>query len=605
MNELRTLTIRVTPLPGESMDSWVEALARRCWMPLPALLSALQLPPPERIHQFVTGLPEQHLRALEECLRLPTGRLDQTIAQADLFGRRAPRCRFCPQCLEETQGRWMLRWWLPWTFACTRHQALLHPACPRCKYPPRQTMPGEVHQQRPGQCLNRPTRQRVGCRTDLNSAQPLRLAPHHPVLGAQEQLDALPVRGHRAPDSVFANVDWLLANLTASLSPDDLADMDVPGRRTWEQMFNEATDSTSQFGGWRLQERARALLTPQFLHREHEELRRSLREIAESLSLPQRIVVQRAKDLGIKVRPGGTRPHHFDDGWLRDQYVVHLRSLQDIGREAGTCDGPVKRRLTELGIAVRPVGAHSRREMLAKLDDSVPPDIRAAVEGTLHGWLRLHRFQIHMTFPTLSATADYLNVERGALSMQFSQLERAIGADLFHRATGHAQQRPTPRGMALLQQLDEKNIRALMQHVLGRNIAPMPTHRALTAAHEAFGSDNRTLTDLTNLGECPDRITVPLPLLPLARHVLAHGDQEVYAAQLHTITGISLSTIYKQLRRLEAASWLLSRRETANERPHRGGPGRTYYTLTPIARLISLHALPKVEKSPELPSRVG
>ncbi|MFD4630339.1 LysR family transcriptional regulator [Streptomyces sp. NPDC058284] len=41
-----------------------------------------------------------------------------------------------------------------------------------------------------------------------------------------------------------------------------------------------------------------------------------------------------------------------------------------------------------------------------------------------------------MAFPTLSATADYLNVERGALSMQFSQLERAIGAELFHRATG-------------------------------------------------------------------------------------------------------------------------------------------------------------------------
>ncbi|WP_406107756.1 TniQ family protein [Streptomyces sp. NBC_01003] len=433
MNELRTLTIRVTPLPGESMDSWLEALARRCWMPLPALLSTLQLPPPERIHQLVTGLPEQRLRALEECLRLPTGRLDQTIAQADLFGRRAPRCRFCPQCLEETQGRWMLRWWLPWTFACTRHRALLHPICPRCKYPPRQTIPSEVHQQRPGQCLNKPTRRRGRCGTDLSTARPLPLAPQHPLLSTQEQLDLIPVHGHDVPESVFANVDRLLAKPTTQLAPVDLATLDATSRRAWEQALSEVTDPTTQFGRWRLRERAHALLTPEFLHREHEERRRSLRELAESLGLPQRIVVQRAKDLGIKIHPGGTRPHHFDDDWLRDQYVVQLRSVRDIGRAAGTCDGPVQRRLAELGIAIRPVGAHSRRDMLAKLDDSVPRDIRAAVEGTLHGWLRLHRFQIHMALPTLSATADYLNVERGALSMQFSRLERAVGAELFRR----------------------------------------------------------------------------------------------------------------------------------------------------------------------------
>ncbi|MCX4607727.1 MULTISPECIES: TniQ family protein [Streptomyces] len=486
MSELRTLTIRVTPLPGESMDSWLEALARRCWMPLPSLLSSLQMPPPERIHQLVTGLSEQHLRTLEEGLRLPAGRLDQSVAQADLFGRRAPRCRFCPQCLEETQGRWMLRWWLPWTFVCTRHQALLHPVCPRCKYPPRQTMPGEVHRQPPGQCLHKPTRQRLRCGTDLSAARPLPLAPHHHLLSTQEQLDALPVHGHAA-DSVFANVDRLLARPTTPLSPGDLAALDATSRRAWEQAFNDVTDPATPLGRWRLRERARMILTPEFLHREHEKSRKALREIAEDLRLPRRIVHERAKELGIKIQPGGVRPHQFDDDWLRDQYVVRLRSGSDISRETGTSGMPVLRRLTALGIPIRPAGAYSRRDMLAKLDESVPLDIRAAVEGTLHGWRRLNRFQIHMAFPNATATATYLNVKPNTLSMQFSQLERAIGAELFHRSTGHTPQRPTTQGAALLHHLTDEHIQVLMRQALGPSIMPMPKPEAIAAAQTSFG----------------------------------------------------------------------------------------------------------------------
>ncbi|MEU6548356.1 hypothetical protein [Streptomyces sp. NPDC046859] len=123
--------------------------------------------------------------------------------------------------------------------------------------------------------------------------------------------------------------------------------------------------------------------------------------------------------------------------------------------------------------------------MLAKLDDSVPRDIRAAVEGTMHGWLRLHRFQIHVAFTTLSGTADYLNVEGGVLSMQFSRLERAIGAELFRRATGRDPQRPSPRGTALLRQLDETHIRKPMHNALGRNIVRMPDQETRGAAQTA------------------------------------------------------------------------------------------------------------------------
>ncbi|MFJ9888583.1 TniQ family protein [Streptomyces sp. NPDC091287] len=592
MSELRTLSIRVTPLPGESMDSWLEALARRCWMPVPSLLSALHLPPPERIHQFVTSMPEQHLRTLEECLQLPSGRLDQTVTAANLFGRRAPSCRFCPQCLNETQGRWILRWWLPWTFACTRHHALLHFQCHRCHRPPRESISGKVPWQRPGECTHKPPQRRGSCGTDLRFAPPLPLSPQHPLLGAQEQLDAIPVHGHRSVDLVFADVDRLLTELTSSYSSDGLSSTDAKVRRAWERMLDDVTNPVTEIGRWRLRSRTRTFLTPQFLHREHEVRKRSLREIAKSFDLPERLVVQRAKALGIKVQPAGTRPHPFDDNWLREQYVVQLRSLGDISHETGACTETVTRRLTKLGIARRPAGSRSRREMLVELDDSVHHDIRAAVEGTLHGWVRLRRFQINMAFPTVSATANYLNVEHSALSMQFSQMERAIGGELFHRSTGHTPQWPTSRGLSLLQQLGKKQARELMHQVLGRKMTSIPDREAVSAAQTAFGAESRTLTDLCECGQPPPRINVPLSLLPLTLHLLSHPDQEVYTTQLHTSIGLPLNTIYKQLRRLEASGWLLSRRESAAERPHRGGRGRIYYTLTATARLVPLQALP-------------
>ncbi|GAA0474943.1 hypothetical protein GCM10010361_44160 [Streptomyces olivaceiscleroticus] len=357
-------------------------------------------------------------------------------------------------------------------------------------------------------------------------------------------------------------------------------------------MLDDVTDPAAEIGRWRLRSRAHTLLTPQFLHREHEVRKRSLREIAKSFDLPERLVVQRAKDLGIKVQPAGTRPHPFDDAWLREQYVVQLRSLGDISHETGACTETVTRRLVKLGIARRPAGSRSRREMLVELDKSVHHDIRAAVEDTLHGWVRLRRFQINMAFPTVSATADYLNMEHGALSMQFSQMERAIGGELFRRSTGHTPQQPTSRGVSLLQQLAKKQARELMHHALGCDMTSMPDREAVSAAQTAFGADSRTLTDLCECDQPPPRISVPLSLLPLARQLLSHPGQEVYTTQLHTTTGLPLNTIYKQLRRLEASGWLLSRREGAAERAHRGGRGRIYYTLTATARSIPLHALP-------------
>jgi hypothetical protein len=56
--------------------------------------------------------------------------------------RRHAGSRFCPTCLTENDGRWMLRWRLPWAFACSVHACLLVDYCPGCGKRPHPDRPG-------------------------------------------------------------------------------------------------------------------------------------------------------------------------------------------------------------------------------------------------------------------------------------------------------------------------------------------------------------------------------------------------------------------------------------------------------------------------------
>jgi hypothetical protein len=73
--------------------------------------------------------------------------------------------------------------------------------------------------------------------------------------------------------------------------------------------------------------------------------------------------------------------------------------------------------------------------MIRKLDRDIPRCVRAAVEGGLHGWQRLARFETAMTFPTLKAAAEHLGAHPTTLVTQFQRLERDVGTPLYHRAT--------------------------------------------------------------------------------------------------------------------------------------------------------------------------
>ncbi|MFD5397880.1 TniQ family protein [Streptomyces sp. NPDC127097] len=584
MSEPRTLAIRVLPRPGESLDSWLEALARRSWTSLSALLDALGLPDVparERTSRLVTSPSEGALRRLERQVTLSPGCLDDAVLPAEIFGRRAPGWQFCPQCLHDGEGRWPTLWWLPWAFACTKHHALLHRVCPSCGREPRYFLPRAVHLHSPGRCMRRTGRRNV-CGADLSSAPRLNLGHNHPIVQSQTEINGIALHPFSSADAVFVEVDRLFSGLAGVLGPSDLRKMSATCRSAWETAFTDATDSQSPLGGWRFHERRVRILTPEFLQREYTEGGKSLATIAREVGMPIAHVVRHTKNLGVSIHRGGTRPPVFNDDWLREQYVTHKRTGRDIAEEVGTNCETVRRRLEQLGIQRRPSG-RSIPALITKLDASIPPDIRAAAEETLNGWRRLRRFEISMFFPTLTTSASYLGLMPGTLTTQLDQLECAVGAELFRRSVRHAPQSPTKRGARLLRDLDRDDVRKLMHAALGSNIEKIPDQDAINSAIATVDGERGALTNLHSRSQYGDRLRIPPPMLPLLRHLLARRDQESYLAQIHATTCIPMTTIFKQLKRLEEAGWLVGRLETAHERQG-SRRRRTYYTLTSSAR---------------------
>ncbi|AMW12422.1 hypothetical protein A4E84_24795 [Streptomyces qaidamensis] len=360
------------------------------------------------------------------------------------------------------------------------------------------------------------------------------------------------------------------------------------GEREWAR--------TTPTSAWKLRERARTVLTASFLDREYTKSGKTLTRIARETGISRQIVVEQAKATGLTIYYS-QRPVPMDESWLREQYLTHKRSTADIAAQLGTEDETVRRRFLQLGIPLRPPGVHSRTIMTAKVDKSVPRNIRAAVEGTLHGWLRLHRFQIAMALPNLETTADYLGTHRGALVHQFQRLESDLGHALFHRAAFGKPHRPTRHGSALLRSLATDDIQAMMHSALGPDqITRMPD--AATLARAAIRLTTRQSPGpLRPFGDdiTAKRIRITGPTLILLRDLLDHQNEQFYGAQIHARTGIDNGTLYPQLKRMERAGWLTSRPEAEDSwlarAPVGCGPGRrrTYYALTPNGLRAAAH----------------
>lgn len=206
----RTLPLLVSPMAGEALDSWLEALAHRHDAPFGLILQRCGIHP-ESMSRAMTGVDRGLLGRVARITGVEPDELhsmtlaryaDMGIACAGSGQRARPTAwgwlttsRWCPRCLEESSGRWLLAWRLNWSFACTTHGCLLVDLCPSCGGVQGRHAHSTLRIPQPGRCaLTRPTdtaHGRVPCLTDLTTA-PRSTAPDMPsVLNAQRCIDDL------------------------------------------------------------------------------------------------------------------------------------------------------------------------------------------------------------------------------------------------------------------------------------------------------------------------------------------------------------------------------------------------------------------------------
>lgn len=221
MKPVRSLPIRVAPLPGEAIDSWLEAMASRLSVSWGEMLDALDLPVggggfprwtvnPSREQlgniSKASGVSGSQLQGMvlrgynDRALVLDGTGLRQVASSP--WTRRSGS-RFCPECFLQSGGRWQLAWRLGWAFACAKHHCLLADTCPACGVVPRsRTLPSFVTPQ-PGRCSNAPTNKRADrrrrserCSADLTGVPVGQLPVEHPVLAAQRRIDSVISSGY-------------------------------------------------------------------------------------------------------------------------------------------------------------------------------------------------------------------------------------------------------------------------------------------------------------------------------------------------------------------------------------------------------------------------
>ena len=245
----RTLPIRLTPLPGESLDSWLEALARRTGVTLRDIMIGLDLPrrtgPGGAVPNLAVYLDDDEAHRISVAAGVPVATIHaMTLRRYDgqaltlrsgyrgtnrgtLWGR-AAGSRLCPQCLIEQDGRWLLRWHLTWSMACTRHNCLLAHRCPVCKDRLR-SRTSLYYSAKPCQCSLRVRGTTRYCEADLTQAETIPLEPSSPVLAAQRWLDELLAAiedeqtGERPVRPVFNDLTTLASWSLRRAQPGDFA----------------------------------------------------------------------------------------------------------------------------------------------------------------------------------------------------------------------------------------------------------------------------------------------------------------------------------------------------------------------------------------------
>jgi len=154
------LPIAPLPAPGETLSSWTQRLAAANHIPLKALFHSLGLTSrahhSEIPHNFGISLTPTELGTIHDATGVDPA-LVEPLTFASLVGGPATGndksgrpviqdarqfglvnwlylkgSHYCPDCLNESAGAWLLEWRLPWVFACVRHQRFLLETCPGC-----------------------------------------------------------------------------------------------------------------------------------------------------------------------------------------------------------------------------------------------------------------------------------------------------------------------------------------------------------------------------------------------------------------------------------------------------------------------------------------
>jgi hypothetical protein len=217
------IPIRLPPLPGEALDSWLEAYAHLLhaavrdifafagvdWDRLasqagsPHKLWLYRLDEPDLIAlSAVTGVPASALADMTLARYQGTGLAEATappgMPRTPRWWRQLSGSRYCPRCLAANGGRWMLAWRIPWAFACVRCQVLLADTCPGCARRHRRTRTG--HPRQPGRCdltglplppWRPPRGGTSSCASDPAGTPAVALPAGGQVLAAQQHVDAV------------------------------------------------------------------------------------------------------------------------------------------------------------------------------------------------------------------------------------------------------------------------------------------------------------------------------------------------------------------------------------------------------------------------------
>ena len=217
------IPIRLDPVSGESFDGWLDAYGQRLLMSGQELGQALGVPPKllrlrganvarghpaldaEQIAARACGLDPAQIEALWFGLARYDRLVAERVAGADAR-RRAVQwfarvlrpmvsSRYCPSCLRENGGRWLVAWRLPWYLACPAHQTMLTNDCPACGGTQRYAGLRAQHVPKLLTVCSRPTAGRTGwfdhrCRHDLTTATPAAPAPDG-LIALQAQILAI------------------------------------------------------------------------------------------------------------------------------------------------------------------------------------------------------------------------------------------------------------------------------------------------------------------------------------------------------------------------------------------------------------------------------